>query len=125
MALSRNNQEHLKKNSKEFSQINNTNFELQNSADCLNNRLDTAEERIRALTREIWENQKEGSAFGIKKNVGDLENRIKTHIHLFGVNKGKNVKKWKKIDIQRINGFEFFRFPESHVSSVLEAQQYQ
>lgn len=44
MVFSRNNKEHLKKNSKEFSQINHINFELQKSVDWLN-RLDTAEEK--------------------------------------------------------------------------------
>lgn len=93
MALPRNNQEYLKKNSEEFSQINNINFELQNSADCLNNRLDTAEERFRALTKQIQENQKQCSTFGIKKKKkeGDLENRIKTHI-IWSSQRKKHIK---------------------------------
>lgn len=86
--------------------------------------MDTAEERFRALTREIQGNQKQCSAFGIKKKKSKRFREQNKDTHLFGVNKGKTYRN-RRIDIQGINGFQFFKFPESHVSSILEVQQYQ
>lgn len=114
----------MEKDSKELSYISNMNFELQNSVDWLNNRLDTTAERTEEIMRQIWKihkKEKNAAPLKVEKRIKALENRIRTHIHLFGINRGKN-KEMKRTDIQRIDGFEFFWLSGRRASSIQEAQ---